>query len=56
MIPTCLTWLVWQECNNRIFEDNERSFDLLKPLLFDSLFQWASISGFMQCISISSFL
>ena len=56
MIPACLIWLVWQERNNHIFEDNERPFDLLKPLLFYSLFQCTSIWGFTQCISISSFL
>ena len=42
-------WLVWQECNNRIFEDNERSLYLLKHL-FGTLFQLA------QCISISAVL
>ena len=55
MIPGCLQWLVWQERNNHIFEDNERSLDLLKHLLFGTLFQWACIWGPTQCISISVF-
>ena len=55
MIPGCLQWLVWQERNNHIFEDNERSLDLLKHLLFGTLFQWACIWGPTQCISISAF-
>ena len=37
-------------------EENERPLDLLKSLLFATLFQWAHISGFTQCISISDFL
>ena len=42
-------------CNNCIFEDNERFLDLLKHLLFGTLFQWACIWGPTQCISISAF-
>ena len=33
MVPACLMWLIWQECNNRAFEDIARSIDLLKPIL-----------------------
>ena len=55
MIPGFLLWLAWQEHDNRIFEDNERSLDLLKHLLFGTLFQWARIWGLTQCISISAF-
>ena len=55
MIPGWLLWLVWQEQNNHIFEDNERSLDLLKHLLFGTLFQWARIWGLTQCISIFAF-
>ena len=39
-------WLVWTERNTCIFEDNERPLDLLKALLFDTLFQWACVWGF----------
>ena len=50
-------WLVWQVCNNRIFEDNERSLDLLKHLLFGTLFQLARIWGVLHnCISSSAVL
>ena len=37
--------LVWQERYNHIFEDNERSLNLLNHLLFGTLFQWAHIWG-----------
>ena len=56
MVPACLMWLVWTKRNTRIFEDNERTLDLLKALLFGTLFQWACIWGFTNCISISEFL
>ena len=59
MVPACLMWLIWQECNNRAFEDIARSIDLLKPILgvfFFFFFQWGRIWGFTQCISISEFL
>ena len=55
MVPACLMWLVCQERNNHIFEDNERPLDLLKSLLFGTVFWWACIWSFMQCISISNF-
>ena len=56
MVLACLMWLVWQECNTHIFEDNERPLDLLKSLLRGTLFQWARIWGCTNCISISKFL
>lgn len=56
MVLACLMWLVWQEHNTLTCEDIERPLDLLKSLPFGTLFQWACISGFMQCISISDFL
>ena len=48
MITGCLLWLVWQELS--IIEDNERSLDLLKHVLFGTLFQWGRIWGLTQCI------
>ena len=55
MVPTCLMWLVWKERNTSIFEDKERSLDLLKA----SLRYFVSVDtrlGFTNCISISEFL
>ena len=56
MIPACLMWLIWQERNNRTFEDFARSIELLKPILVGTLFKWGRIWGFTQCISIFDFL
>ena len=49
-------WLVWTERNAHFFEDKERTLDLLKALLFGTLFQWAHVWGFTNRISISDFL
>ena len=56
MVPTCLMWLVWQECNARIFDDKERTLDHLKSLLFGTLFHWARTWGCTNCISLSDFI
>ena len=39
---------VWTERNIRIFEDSERTLDLLKALLFGTLFQWMRVWGFYE--------
>ena len=46
MVPACLMWLVWTECNTCTFDENERTLDLLKALLFSTLFKWARVWGF----------
>ena len=56
MVPACLIWLVWQECNTRIFEDKKRTLDHLKSLLFGTLFHWAHIWGCTNCLFLSEFL
>lgn len=56
MVLAELMWIIWQERNTRIFEDSERPLDLLKPLLFGSLFLWTLIWGCTSCISISDYL
>ena len=56
MVPACLMWVVWIERNTCTFEENERTLDLLKALLFGTLFKWARVWGFTNCISISEFL
>ena len=38
MVLPCLMCLVWQEQNTHTFEDIERPLDLLKSLLFGTLF------------------
>ena len=56
MVPTCLMWLVWKECNARTFEDIERPIDMLKNLPARILFEWSRIWGLTYCSSLSDFL
>ncbi|KAG6705367.1 hypothetical protein I3842_07G176000 [Carya illinoinensis] len=41
MIPLCIMWCLWQERNERTFEDQERSLEELKVLFFRTLCNWA---------------
>ena len=56
MVPACLMWLVWQERNARIFEDNVRNLEHLKCLLFHTLFLWAHIWGCTNCTAVVDFI
>ena len=47
--PGMFNVAVWTECNARIFEDNKRTLDLLKALLFGTLFQWPHF-GVLQIV------
>ena len=40
MVPTCLFWCIWQEMNNRYFEDLERSLEDISSLCFHTLYLW----------------
>ena len=44
-IPHCLMWCIWQERNNRSFEDSERTIADLKLFFFKTLSDWMSIIG-----------
>ena len=56
MVPVCLMWLEWKECNARTFEDIERPIELLKTSLAWTLIEWSCIWGLTHCISLSDFL
>ena len=56
MISHTMLWLVWQERNALIFEDNARTLEHLKCLLFRTLFLWARVWGCTNCIAVSDFL
>jgi hypothetical protein len=43
LVPSCLMWTLWTECNCRIFEDKTSSVDQLKGALVNSLFDWAGV-------------
>ncbi|KAF5452893.1 hypothetical protein F2P56_021410 [Juglans regia] len=41
MIPICIMWCLWQERNERTFEDKERTLEELKMFFFRTLCTWA---------------
>ncbi|KAG6729257.1 hypothetical protein I3842_01G018300 [Carya illinoinensis] len=46
MIPICIMWCIWQERNERTFEDKERSMEELKAFFFRTLCTWAIAVNF----------
>ena len=51
-IPHCLMWCIWQERNNRCFEDFEMSIADLKQFFFKTLSDWMSIIGSHSIFSV----
>ncbi|KAG2684712.1 hypothetical protein I3843_10G086000 [Carya illinoinensis] len=41
MVPICIMWCIWQERNERTFEDKERTLEELRSLFFTTLLLWA---------------
>jgi hypothetical protein len=56
MLPTCLFWCLWQERNNRCFEDLERSFEDILSLCFHTLYLWTVTHLSLVSISYDDFL
>ena len=46
VVPHCLMWCIWQERNNRHFEDLERSVSDLKLFFLKTLLDWVVVLGF----------
>ena len=43
IVPPCLMWCIWNERNNRCFEDSERAMPDMKLLFFRTLLEWFSV-------------
>ena len=43
LVPLCLMWCIWKECNRRMFEDLDRSEDQMLALFSSSLIDWARL-------------
>ena len=56
MLPTCRFWCIWQERNNRCFEDLERSFEDILSLCFHTLYMWTVAHLSLMPISYDDFL
>jgi hypothetical protein len=56
MVPLCIMWCIWKECNDRCFEDKSRSHEELLYLFFFTLFTWTEGWLAPQVISFFFFL
>jgi hypothetical protein len=56
MVPICLFWCLWQERNNRFFEDLKRSLEDILSSCFRTLFLWTVAHFFPLSISYDDFL
>ena len=56
MVPTCLFWCIWQEMNNRCFEDLERSLEAILSSCFHTLYLWTVAHLSPLSISYDDFL
>ena len=56
LVPLCLMWYIWKECNGRKFEDLDRSNDQLLALFSSSLFDWARTWRLTSSDSLPLFL
>ena len=55
-MPHCLMWCIWQERNNRHFEDLERSVSDLKLFFLKTLLDWVVVLGFRSFSSVHGFM
>jgi hypothetical protein len=52
MIPHCLIWCLWKECNSCHFEDSARTTPEFKLFLFHTLLDWVAELGVFSFHSI----
>ena len=56
LVPDCLMWTIWTECNRHSFEDIEKSMAQLLDLCQRTLFDWSQCRGLLDCSTIIDFL
>ena len=56
LVPLCLLWSLWKECNQRTFENLDSSIDQLFSFFSGSLFNWSRAWGLTSSDSLPSFL
>jgi len=56
MVPCCLLWCLWRECNDRHLEDKERTIEELISFFIHSLFSWTTAFLAPLVISFNDFL
>ena len=56
LIPFCLMWIVWLECNRRSFEDTSNSDSQLWDYFASTLFDWSRVCGFTSSPNVIDFI
>ena len=56
MVPHCIMWCIWRECNNRCFEDLSRSREELLHFFLFTLYTWTTGWLVPRVISFVDFL
>ena len=56
LVPLCMLWTVWQECNRCNFEDLESSMSQIIESFIGSLSDWSRTWGFTTVSSLGDFL
>jgi hypothetical protein len=56
MVPSCLLWCLWRECNDRQFEDKERTIEEFISFFFHSLYSWSAAFLAHLVFSFNDFL
>ena len=56
LVPPCLLWKVWRECNRHTFEDMEKSARQLLDCFVSLLFEWSRAWGFTSSTTDVQFL
>jgi hypothetical protein len=56
LVPSCLFWILWQERNSRIFENEKRTVSQLYKLFSNTLYDWAIAWGYSSSTSVIAFL
>ena len=56
LVPLCLMWTLWRECNRRTFEDVEKSASQLLDCFASLLFEWSCAWGFTSSTTVLHFI
>jgi hypothetical protein len=56
MVPCCLLWCSWRECNNSQLEDKDKTIEELISFFFYSLYSWTAAFLAPLVISYNDFL
>ncbi len=56
LIPFCLLWIVWLECNRRSFEDTSSLDSQLWDYFASTLFDWSRVCGFTSSPNVIDFI